>query len=221
MQQPIDLSPRIAAALEDTLQRDAAIMDAGMRVFRETVYPPDLFVAAVLNRALQLVHGFVALVQAKNYLTATPLFRLQLDNALRLWAGSLVESFDVFTTKVLQGERIDKMTGKSGKKLTDQYLVETLAEHLGCPDLPTTYKYASGFIHLSGEHVFATNYVEDGSIKGRIVRADETMPEAKWLDLIDGFTSATDCVLNLVSAWAMQKAVESKKAESGDAAASR
>jgi len=215
MQQPINLSPRISAALEDTLRRDAAIIDAGSRVFLESVYPPDLFVAAVLNRSLQLVHGFVDLVRAKNYLTATPLFRLQLDNALRLWAGTLVESFDVFTKQVLQGEQIARMTDKTGKKLTDKYLVDSLSEYLGYPDLPAAYKYASGFIHLSGEHVFATHRAEDECIKGRIVRADETISEAKWLDLISGFTSATDSVLNLVSDWATQKSEESKNAELG------
>jgi hypothetical protein len=141
MQQPIDRSPRISAALEDTLRRDAAIIDAGSRVFLESVYPPDLFVAAVLNRSLQFVHGFVDLVRAKNYLTATPLFRLQLDNALRLWAGTLVESFDVFTKQVPQGEQINRMTDKTGKKLTDKYLVDSLSEYLGYPDLPAAYKY--------------------------------------------------------------------------------
>jgi len=214
MKPSTNLSPRITAALEDTLSRDAAIIAAGERVFRDSAYLPDLFVAAVLNRALQFVHGFVALVRAKNYLTATPLFRLQLDNALRLWAGTLVESFDAFTTKVLQGERIDKMAAKTDKKqkLTDKYLVETLSRHLSAPDLPSVYEYASGFIHLSGEHVFATNCIENGVLKGRIVRVDEVIPEQKWLELIVGFTAATDIVLNLVDDWATQKSERPEKA---------
>ena len=159
--------------------------------------------------------GSLTLSERRTILPQLPFFRLQLDNALCLWAGTLVESFDVFTKQVLQGEQINRMTDKTGKKLTDKYLVDSLSEYLGYPDLPAAYKYASGFIHLSGEHVFATHCAEDGCIKGRVVRADETISETKWLDLIGGFTSATDSVLNLVSVWATQKPEESKNAEPG------
>lgn len=209
MNQPSEMPPALESAINDLLLLDSAIIESGKRVFSEEVFPPDLFVASVLNRALQLLHGFIALVRNRNYLSAAPLFRLQLDNGLRLWAASLVESFDIFTSEVIDGKRINEMKSRNGKRLTDKYLVASLSDFLHLPKLPTAYDYASGFVHLSGQHIFATNRVEhEGRITGRITRLDDTTNEAKWLDLIRGFSSATDIVLILVNAWASQKEEE-------------
>ena len=201
----MEQSSAVTAALEEAMTLDAAILEASREILQETALLPDLFVAAVLNRALHLLHGFEALVRTRNYLSATPLFRLQLDNAIRLWAGALAPSFDDFTTAVIRGERIDKMTGRDGKPLSDRYLVKSLAKNFGLPTLVATYEYACGFVHLSGEHVFATNRTEDGRIIGRIVREDVDTPEAKWLDLITGFSSATTLVLDVAGGWARRK----------------
>jgi hypothetical protein len=123
-----------------------------------------------------------------------------------LWAAHLVESFDVFTSEVLNGKRIDKMKSKNGERLTDHHLITSLAAYLRLPKLPMAYNYASGFVHLSGQHIFATHQIDhEGKLLGRIARLDETTDEAKWLDLIEGFSSATDVVLTLVNAWASQK----------------
>ncbi len=212
MDQPTEISPALESAISDLLLRNPAIIEAGKRAFSEDFFLPDLFVAAVLNRALQLLHGFVALVRNRNYLSATPLYRLQLDNGLRLWAAHLVESFDVFTSEVLNGKRIDKMKSKNGERLTDHHLITSLAAYLQLPKLPMAYNYASGFVHLSGHHIFATHRIEnEGKLLSRIVRLGETTDDAKWLDLIEGFSSATDVVLTLVNAWASQKNEERLK----------
>ena len=203
MDHATEISPKVSAAIDELLLLDAAIIETGKQVFVNEVFLPDLFVAAVLNRALQLLHGFAGLVRGKNYLSAAPLFRLQLDNGLRFWAASLVENFDVFTSDVLDGKRIDKMKSKGGERLTDRYLVTSLSKFLGLPELVTAYEYASGFVHLSGQHVFATNRVDEGhKLSGQIGRLDDTTLEAKWLDLIEGFSSATSIVLTLAGNWA-------------------
>lgn len=206
MDQPKEISPAVESALDNLSLLDPAIIKAGKRLFAQEMFLPDLFVVSVLNRTMQLLHGFVGLVHARNYLSATPLFRLQLDNGLRLWAGSLVENFDDFTSKVLKGVQINRIKSKSGEKLTDHYLVTTLSKFLGLPKLPEVYNYASGFIHLSGQHIFATNRIDNGGkLAGHIGRWDDVTDEAKWLDLIHGFSSATDIVLTLVNYWAIQK----------------
>ena len=207
MDHPTEASPAVTAAIGKLLLLDAGIIETGKRVFADEAFLPDLFVAAVLNRSLQLLHGFAALVRSRNYLSATPFFRLQLDNGLRLWAASLVENFDVFTSEVLDGKQIDRMKSKEGKRLTDRFLVTTLSEFLDLPKLVSAYEYASGFVHLSGQHVFATNRVEQGRrLSGCIGRWDDTTPEVKWISLIEGFASATDIVLTLAGSWAAQKA---------------
>ena len=180
MKTPVEQSPAVIAALEDLMVLDADIIATGHLVFHERALLPDLFVGAVLNRSVQLLHGFSDLVRVRNYLTATPLFRLQLDNAIRLWAGALAPSFDDFTTAVIRGEQIKKMMSRDGMPMTDKNLVKSLAENFGLPMLVASYEYACGFVHFSGEHVFATNRTDDGRIIGRIVREDVDTPEAKW-----------------------------------------
>jgi hypothetical protein len=201
----MEQSSAVTAAIEEAMALDAAILEASREILHETALLPDLFVAAVLNRALQLLHGFEALVRTRNYLSATPLFRLQLDNAIRLWAGALAPSFDDFTNAVIRGDQIKKMMSRDGMPMTDKNLVKSLAENFGLPMLVASYEYACGFVHLSGEHVFATNRTDDGRIIGRIVREDVDTPEAKWLDLITGFSSATTLVLDVAGGWARRK----------------
>jgi hypothetical protein len=201
----MEQSSAVTAAIEEAMALDAAILEASREILHETALLPDLFVAAVLNRALQLLHGFEALVRTRNYLSATPLFRLQLDNAIRLWAGALAPSFDDFTNAVIRGDQIKKLMSRDGMPMTDKNLVKSLAENFGLPMLVASYEYACGFVHLSGEHVFATNRTDDGRIIGRIVREDVDTPEAKWLDLITGFSSATTLVLDVAGGWARRK----------------
>ena len=201
----MEQSSAVTAAIEEAMALDAAILEASREILHETALLPDLFVAAVLNRALQLLHGFEALVRTRNYLSATPLFRLQLDNAIRLWAGALAPSFDDFTNAVIRGDQIKKMMSRDGMPMTDKNLVKSLAENFSLPMLVASYEYACGFVHLSGEHVFATNRTDDGRIIGRIVREDVDTPEAKWLDLITGFSSATTLVLDVAGGWARRK----------------
>lgn len=205
MKTPVEQSPAVIAALEELMALDADIISTAHLVVHDRLLLPDLFVAAVLNRSLQLLHGFSDLVRVRNYLSATPLFRLQLDNAIRLWAGALAPSFDDFTNAVIRGEQIKKMMSRDGMPMTDKNLVKSLAENFGLPMLVASYEYACGFVHLSGEHVFATNRTDDGRIIGRIVREDVDTPEAKWLDLITGFSSATTLVLDVAGGWARRK----------------
>lgn len=205
MKTPLEQSPAVIAALEQLMALDADIIATGHLVFHDRVVLPDLFVAAVLNRSLQLLHGFSDLVRVRNYLSATPLFRLQLDNTIRLWAGTLVPSFDDFTTAVLRGARIDKMRSTSNEKLSDHYLVTSLSNQFNLPKLVDAYDHASGFVHLSGQHIFAAHRVDEDRIAGGISRLDITTPEPKWLDLIRGFSDATNMVLSLTGAWAKQK----------------
>jgi hypothetical protein len=205
MKTPVEQSQAVIAALEELMALDADIIATGRLVFHDRILLPDLFVTAVLNRSLQLLHGFSDLVRVRNYLSATPLFRLQLDNAIRLWAGTLVPSFDDFTTAVLRGRRIDKMKSTSNKKLSDHYLVTSLSNHFNLPKLVDAYEHASGFVHLSGQHMVAANRGDGERIAGGISRLDTTTPEPKWLDLIRGFSDATNMVLSLTRDWAKQK----------------
>jgi hypothetical protein len=81
----------------------------GKETMEKVIYPVDFLAFAVLNRALCLTTGFVALIHAKNLTAAAPLVRLQLDNSLRSLLPPLVHQPHDFATKVLGGTRIDQM----------------------------------------------------------------------------------------------------------------
>ena len=209
------LDQGLETKLEALSQRDAAIIAAGKQVLVHEIFLCDLMVTAVLNRALQLLHGFIVLVRDENWTCAAPLLRLQIDNSCRLLAGSLVGNFDTFTSEVLSGKRIDRMKDIKGNRLTDAYLVEQLARFADAPWLPSVYERTSGHVHLSDTHLFASSYAESESRKLMlsITRKETRVPSSGWHELIEAFTAATDLVLDLVTLWARQKDFERSSGE--------
>lgn len=213
--QDTELDQELAARLEALYQRDGAIIAAGKEVLAHEIFLCDLMITAVLNRALQLLHGFIVLVRHENWTCAAPLLRLQIDNACRLFAGSLVGCADTFTSNVVSGKRIDKMKDLKGNRLTDAFLVEELAKFADAPWLPSVYKRTSGHIHLSDTHLFASSYAEPESreLMLSITRKETRVPPSGWHELVEAFTAATDLVLDLVALWAQQKHSERSSRE--------
>ena len=199
--------PALDSAVDELLTHDREIIDLGKRLGAESLYLPDLFVVGVLNRCLQLLHGFALLVRHRQLICAAPLLRMQLDNALRLFAGSLVESFDEFTTALLQGKRIDRMKAADGAKLTDRYLLQRLAAFADEPWLERVYNSTSGYVHLSDAHLFRAvrAAAESGKLHMRISRHEVDAPESMWLELVAAFDAATRLVLRVVQSWVANK----------------
>ncbi len=118
------------------------------------LYLLDYFASAVNNRAISLSNGFVVLAKDNNYLTAVSLIRLQLDNALRFFASTLVEDSNSFVMHFLEGKAIRDYKDIHGKKLTDAYLVEQLEVHFS--GIREAYEELCGYVHLSDQHFFPT-----------------------------------------------------------------
>lgn len=177
----------------------------GKYLLKDAFFPPDFLAVAVLNRSLCLLSGFAVLIEARNLVAAGPFVRLQLDNGLRFYASSLVDSADDFTMKVLEGVPIRNLTDKQGKKLTDRYLVDTLA--LQQPWITSVYAETSGYVHFSEKHIFNSLRLKGdrGAFEMKISDVDEFVPEELYLEAIGAFTEATKLTLKLVHAWASQK----------------
>lgn len=177
----------------------------GKFLLKEQFFPPDILAVAVLNRSMCLLSGFAALVEARNLVAAGPLVRFQLDNALRFFAASLVDSADDFAWRVLEGNLIRKMKDRNGNPLTDQYLVQTLASQR--PWITSVYDATSGYVHFSEKHIFNCLRLNDerGSFQMKISDVDEFVPEGIYLEAIGAFTEATKLTLELVHKWAFQK----------------
>ena len=152
-----------------------------------------------------LVSGFASLVEAQNLVAAAPFVRLQLDNGLRFFAASLVDSADDFTMQVLNGTPISKIKDKSRKNLTDRHLVDTLAAQQ--PWITSVYAETCGYVHFSEKHIFNSFRLKNdrGTFEGKISDIDAFVPEAIYLEAVGAFTEATKLTLKLVHAWAIQK----------------
>lgn len=116
------------------------------------IFPLDLLASAVMNRSLNLLLGFCSLIEARNFVAAAPLLRLQLDNVLRFSAAWLVYDPHRFAWEVIEGTTVTDIQDSTGQRMFDWYLVRKLAEEN--PWAPEVYKQASGYVHLSEKHFF-------------------------------------------------------------------
>jgi len=169
------------------------------------IYPLDLLVLATLHRSLCLLKGFVSLIETKNFTAAAPLIRLQLDNCLRLYAGTLVNDPHEFVKKIIKGIPIRNQKDRSNQKMTDKYLVDKLTQQYTW--IKKVYDNTSGYIHLSEKHVFniLRTSGEDHKFKLRITDSDEFIPDELYIEAIDAFKATTDILFEYVYGWAYTK----------------
>lgn len=195
------------AKLEDRRDQMLDLAAQMMRAYGAALYELDLLVVAAMNRTSAQLAGFAAMVRARNYLCAAPMVRMQLDSALRVSAGLLVDNPHAFALDVLKGTQVRKMKSRDGKAMTDAYLLEKMSEMF--PWVTRVYKKASGFVHLSEEHFFRSAAgVDEGTraITFRISPADDSLPEEAYLEMTGAFGAAIDILLELISSWVFTKA---------------
>ena len=115
---------KVETALNELRAYRAKHFELGRYVYESgSMYPLDLLATAALNRSLNLMNGFCDLIEARNFLAAAPLIRLQLDSCLRFSAAWLVDDPHNFADKVLHDKRVDRLRDRDGNELRDRYLV--------------------------------------------------------------------------------------------------
>ncbi|MGH6812917.1 MAG: hypothetical protein ACREDM_11450 [Methylocella sp.] len=140
----------VAAAL---LASERAISDVFFEHFKahKPLTYADFFGMGIGRRALALSSGFRLMVEHRNSLCALPMVRMQLDTALRLYAGFFVSDHEEFCLNVFQGTQIDQLTSDDGSLMKDRYLVNRVATRN--PWIVDVYKFTSGYIHFSNRHI--------------------------------------------------------------------
>ena len=140
----------VMAALQKA-ERQFSVTIANAYQTRLELTRADFFALGVARRATAMSAGFRAMVDQRNALCALPIVRMQLDTALRLYAGFFVPDHRVFCRRVMAGDRIDKMKSDTGQKMTDRYLCERVSQKN--PWMNAVYELTSGYVHLSGKHI--------------------------------------------------------------------
>jgi len=180
-----------------------------LKAHNGALYPFDIYTSAIINRSIFLLKGFICLLRDRNFICATPLIRLQLDNLMRLYAGFIVSEPHSFAMSVINGERIDEMKDKNGKKMRDAYLKEELSKQYDW--IKRVYKDTSGFIHFSEKHIYSSakfSQNNDGTVKIQqsIGPVSENTTDDYHLDLIsDGMEKVTDILNNYIEGWIITK----------------
>ncbi len=171
-----------------------------------SIHTMDLFISGIVNRAISIICGFVVLAKENNYIAAVPLIRIQLDNCLRFYAATLVDDYDAFFLKYLDGEHIGSLKDIKGKRMTDTYLAKQLDKNVK-PGILKLYKNSSGHIHLSNEHSFLQTKIvseKEGTIITKIGRYNFFEIYRK-VDFSYNMLVVTKLLLDLVKSWKFQK----------------
>lgn len=193
-------------ALHGKIQDHVHVAQLCMSADGGKVHTPDLWINAGIRRSMQVLDGFTSMVRARNISCAGALLRVQIDTALRLFACTLMNA-DELTAAALKGERLDRLTDRNGKRLTDRHLIDELTKLMPrFAWLNHVYERTSGFIHMSGLHMLVMAEVgQDMDFRFEISLSDDRWPEGEMSIAIDTFRDATDIVLWLVRTWLDQK----------------
>lgn len=194
-----------------SIEYDKIVMEM-FEANEKNIYPLDFFLLGIIKRSISLMSGFLLLMKNDNYLSATPLVRLHIDNLLQIYAMFIVKDPHDIATNIMRGKkRIREYYDKDGKKMSDNYLAKKFfsnkknEEFIG---LENVYNEASKFIHFSEKHIFSIiSSIDSGRKNVRIVISDEVkIPIEKELEIIRCMIEITKAQFKYLIGW-----VETKK----------
>jgi hypothetical protein len=204
-----ELGPTVKTALGKLAALESEQLEAFRRMYiayGSALYPLDLLATGALNRSLAQCSGFRALVEARNYICAASILRLQIDTALRFFAAFLVDNPHEFAGSVLKGIHVDKLKDQNGKLMRDAHLVSRLPAKFSW--IAKVYEKTSGYIHLSEQHIFQALESLDGEERTLCIKVsatDKELSEKVYCEVIEAFCAATEMFLYYVEGWIFTK----------------
>jgi hypothetical protein len=193
------------------------MLKLGMSVFGfagSPMFPLDLMAFGAVKRSISTASAFRMMIESWNMVCARSLLRIHIDTSLRFSAAWLVEEPHDFATRVLKGDRIDKMKDKAGEPLSDRHLVEVHTPEF--PWLPAVYKNLSGYVHFSGSHIYdsiANVADQDRTVSFEIGDADLKFPEFSWIEVLDCFREVTEMLARYLHGYALTKGLSPAELE--------
>jgi hypothetical protein len=168
-----------------------------MQAYSGALYPVDMLMSASINRSMALSRGFADLLESRNYISAVPLLRMQLDSALRTSAILLAENPHDLAIDVLKGAQMNQLKGRGNVKLSDKYLADNLTKKY--PWVALVYQRSSGFVHLSQVH-FSMKTAEDGSYEIGVSHTPE-FAEELYLEIAEAYLACWNLLIEFINAW--------------------
>ena len=195
-----EMLEKLSSLVEAHFNVGAAVIQAD----DNSLYLLDLLAVATLNRSLNLLVGFRDLISARNFIAGAPLVRLQLDNVLRFFAGTLVDDPHDFAFRILQGTPVRRMKDRKGHQMTDRYLVETLTKRI--PWIRDVYEHGSAHVHLSEKHILSSlGDVEGNTFQMKVSIGDAFVSDKVYEETVSIFQACTEVLLELAQLWSAIK----------------
>jgi hypothetical protein len=146
------------------------------------------------------------MIEARNFICAASILRLQLDTALRFAAAWLAPDPHRIAHEVLKGTSIRTQKDRSGHLMTDAYLVSVLAKE--DPWITNVYKQTSGYIHLSEKHIFNSviKVGDDRRIAMKMSPDDVVITDDLYIEAVQAFRAASEVFLRYLEGWVYTKA---------------
>lgn len=169
-------------------------------------YDFDLYILAIINRAISLNKAFVLLLDNDNSFTAISILRLQLDNVLRLNAIKVANNKEAFLNHFFEGKPINQYN-ENKKYFSDKYLATELnKENSGALEL---YEFLCGFVHFSDKHFEAikTKSLNKESMFRIVVGNSDVLTEEEKSVYYERITSISNTIVKISKEWIDQKKV--------------
>ncbi len=187
--------------------RQAQLITVGLSILKrpEGLGRGERLVVASINRGLGLLRGFCDLMRTGNVIAAAPLVRLQLDSGLRAFALFMTTDPHESAGLVADGQRLDKLRDRAGKRLSDRHIVDTL-EGLTQASIAPVYERASGYVHLSQSHFYhAFDIREAGErppdVEVKLGALDRFVSIEQRSSVTADFGTATDVLAGIGRVW--------------------
>ena len=177
----------------------------------QDLYFKDLYFWAAIDKSLKLIDSFLFALEKRNVTVLAALTRMQIDCVLRTFATTLVDNSEDFCKKVLCNEQqINYTKDRTGKKMTDKYLCESLGELLDL-SVYDLYKKISGYVHFSSSSFYnsarttGVNSITMKISKENVVGEEETYKRLS-VELANHFYYFGRILIEcIVASWIIQK----------------
>lgn len=166
---------------------------------------------SALKRSLSTMEGIKILIENKNFTSAAPLCRMYLDNLIRLHAFSLCDNPDNVALEILSGKRIKDLMDRNGKRMFDNYLVDSLSEDYSW--ITNVYERTSGYVHFSFQHHMdmIVKQEEDEVFKKTVYymsKDDSHVKIGSWLELTTLVLEVSKAISTLIHKLLEEELVE-------------
>jgi hypothetical protein len=206
--------------LELILAKSNAMIKLGTKLhaISPNLYSFDLYLIGAINRSINLNKGFVDLMKSNNFISAAPLVRLNLDNLLRLYAARIsIHNMNEFASLVIGGKRVSDIkyyglhNGKSGQKLTDNFLKNELSKIEGNEWVKDIYDAGNSFVHLGDVSIGSSRKVlseKERTIGISIGFHDSMIPHDQKQGAVYWMNEIIDSIIEQAQLWMYEKCKE-------------